>query len=141
MLNRDTSPRPTRPAYDAARNHRVPSDTINASTHRLSIGSPLMTSLSQRASILLICLLISGAAWAASPNAKTTSLLYPTSGEAYIIQLSHHAQPALPKNYDDLLRFHYFGICWGSQVEESLKYAKQMGYSYVFFQHGMEIFR
>ena len=109
-----------------------------ASTHRLSIGSPLMTSLSRHASILLICLLISGAAWAASPNADTTNLQYPTSGKAYIIQLSHRAQPALPKNYDDLLRFHYFGICWGSQVEESLKFAKQMGYSYVFFQHGMQ---
>jgi hypothetical protein len=64
------------------------------------------------------------------------SLLF--SDKAYIIQLSSQTPPPLPANYDDLSRFNFFGICWRGKVDDNLKFIKQLGYSYVMYQTGME---
>ncbi len=97
-----------------------------------------MKSLLNPNHILLVALSISGEALAATSGAQTNTLCYPTSGKAYIIQLARDPAPALPKNYDDLLRFHYYGICWARQIDDGLQFARQMGYSYVFYKSGME---
>lgn len=61
------------------------------------------------------------------------------SSKAYIIQLSNQTPAALPANYDELSRYNCFGICWsGRNIDDILSYAKQMGYSYVFYRPGME---
>lgn len=58
--------------------------------------------------------------------------------EAYIIQLSTEKKPELPANFEDISRFHFFGICWNGKPDDNLKFAKQMGYNYVMYQPGME---
>lgn len=60
------------------------------------------------------------------------------SGKAYIIQLSSDQAPALPANYREILPFHFFGICWNGNSDDNLKFAKQMGYKYIFHRTGME---
>lgn len=47
------------------------------------------------------------------------------------------AAPDIP-NYsmDDYRNF--FGLCWISSVDETLRYAKQMGYRHVYYKGGME---
>jgi hypothetical protein len=60
------------------------------------------------------------------------------SSNAYIIQLSIDKPPLLPKNYNELLRYHFYGITWNGKVDDNLKFARQMGYSYVMYQNGME---
>ncbi|MEI7731074.1 MAG: hypothetical protein WCO56_15970 [Verrucomicrobiota bacterium] len=88
--------------------------------------------------LVLLVLFAGGIAPAAGSVAKTNTLYYPASGQAYIIQLSSSVAPVLPGNYDDLLRFHYYGICWARQIDEGLQFARQMGYAYVFHKSGME---
>jgi hypothetical protein len=72
-----------------------------------------------------------------SPEGNSTPQL-PYLSKAYIIQLSSETKPSLPANYDELLRFHFFGICWNGKNDDNLKFVKQMGYSYVFYRSGME---
>lgn len=58
--------------------------------------------------------------------------------KAYIIQLSTAKTPELPANFDDISRFNFYGICWNGKPDDNLKFARQMGYSYVMYQPGME---
>jgi hypothetical protein len=73
-----------------------------------------------------------------SSENKKDSLLYPPPGKAYIIQLSTKRKQVLPENYDELLRYNYYGISWNKRLDDNLKFSKQMGYKYVFYQPGME---
>ncbi len=57
---------------------------------------------------------------------------------AYIIQLSSKDAPAVAENYEELLKYHFYGICWQGEVEDNLKFSRQMGYKYVMYQPGME---
>jgi hypothetical protein len=58
--------------------------------------------------------------------------------KAYIIQLSTTKEPELPANFDEISRFNFYGICWNGKPDDNLKFARQMGYSYVMYQPGME---
>jgi hypothetical protein len=57
---------------------------------------------------------------------------------AYIIQLSTNPAPTLPSNYNSLSSYNFYGITWNGKTDDNLKFAKQMGYSYVMYQPGME---
>lgn len=58
--------------------------------------------------------------------------------KAYVIQLSMEKPPVLAFNFDELSRYNFYGICWNGKPDDNLKFAKQMGYSYVMYQPGME---
>ena len=61
-----------------------------------------------------------------------------TNVGAYIIELSSSQPPELAPNYEELLPYHFYGICWRGKIDDNLKFARQMGYKYVFYQSGME---
>jgi hypothetical protein len=69
---------------------------------------------------------------------KAVSALDSIQPKAYIIQLSTAKTPELPANFDEISRFNFYGICWNGKPDDNLKFAKQMGYSYVMYQPGME---
>ena len=46
--------------------------------------------------------------------------IIPPSAKLYIIQPAGSPAPALPKHYDDLFRFHYYGICRARNVDVSI---------------------
>ena len=58
--------------------------------------------------------------------------------KAYIIQLSTESKPVLPSDFNELSRFHFFGICWNGNTDDNLKFSKQMGYSYIMYKPDME---
>lgn len=62
----------------------------------------------------------------------------PYASKAYIIQLSTNPAPVLPQNFNDISRYNFYGITWNGKVDDNLKFAKQMGYSYVMYKHDME---
>jgi hypothetical protein len=44
----------------------------------------------------------------------------------------------LAPDYEDIKRKNIYGICWRGNPEDNLKFARQMGYSHVMYQAGME---
>jgi hypothetical protein len=84
---------------------------------------------------LLICLLIVFSINSAFKGNKVKSPETPSV--AYIIQLSSD-NATLASDYDDISRKNIYGICWRGEYEDNLKFAKQMGYSHVMYQDGME---
>ncbi len=54
-------------------------------------------------------------------------------GKAYVIQLSSPTEPSVAPDYDELLPRFIYGICWAGEVEDNLKFAKQMGHKYVIY--------
>ena len=84
----------------------------------------------------LIFLVCAAPAFAQKKQAKKPSHIEEPGyerGKAYVIHLSSETEPAVASDYDDLLPRFIYGICWAGEVEDNLKFAKQMGHKYVIY--------
>jgi hypothetical protein len=88
--------------------------------------------------LFLSGLMIAGISCKKEEDSSVKPATEPYTRKAYIIQLSNETTPSLPDNFDELARFNFFGVCWGTKVDDNLKFVKQMGYTYVMYQSGME---